>query len=141
MRTPDYIASLAELDVLAGCRRSELASAATLLTPLVIPAGHTLLHENTIGREFLIIADGTLEVTRRSGDSTQLLGIVGAGDVVGEMALLDHTPRSATVTTITPTTVYAGNVKEFFALLRTVPSAGERIVAMARARHELNRAA
>ena len=136
-----YLSPLAELELLADCTRAELSNAASLLTQLVLPAGETLLRENTIGREFLIIVDGMLEVTRRNGDDTQLLGVVGAGDVVGEMSLLDRTPRSATVKTITPTTVYAGSAREFFALLNAVPSAAQRIVATARERQELNRAA
>ena len=42
MRTPEYLHALAELDVLAGCSRAELEAAASLLTPLTIPAGETL---------------------------------------------------------------------------------------------------
>ena len=136
-----YLGPLAELDLLADCSRTELSSAASLLTQLTLPAGETLLRENTIGREFLIVVDGMLEVTRRSDDGTQLLGVVGAGDVVGEMSLLDRAPRTATVKTITPTTVYAGSAREFFALLNAVPSTRERIAAIARERQELNRAA
>jgi len=136
-----YLAPLAELDLLADCSRAELTNAASLLTQLVLPAGETLLRENTIGREFLIVVDGMLEVTRRTGDGTQLLGVIGAGDVVGEMSLLDRTPRTATVKTITPTTVFAGSAREFFALLNAVPAARERIAAIARERQELNKAA
>ena len=136
-----YLAPLADLELLADCSRSELNNAASLLTQLVLPAGETLLRENTIGREFLIVVDGVLEVTRNTADGTQLLGVVGAGDVVGEMSLLDRAPRTATVKTITPTTVYAGSAREFFALLNAVPSTRERIAAIARERQELNRAA
>jgi len=136
-----YLGPLADLELLADCSRAELSNAASLLTQITVPAGETLLRENTIGREFLIVVDGMLEVTRRSGDGTELLGVVGAGDVVGEMSLLDRTPRSATVKTITPTTVFAGSAREFFALLNAVPSAAERISAIARERQQLNRAA
>jgi CRP-like cAMP-binding protein len=136
-----YLGPLAELELLADCSRAQLSNAASLLTQLTLPAGETLLRENTIGREFLIVVDGMLEITRRSSDGTQLLGVVGAGDVVGEMSLLDRTPRTATVKTITPATVFAGSAREFFALLNAVPSAGERIAAIARERQELNRAA
>lgn len=136
-----YLAPLADLELLADCNRAQLSQAASLLTQLVLPAGETLLRENTIGREFLIVVDGMLEVTRATSDGTQLLGVVGAGDVVGEMSLLDRTPRNATVKTITPTTVYAGSTREFFALLNAVPAARERIAAIARERQQLNRAA
>jgi len=135
-----HLDALAELELLADCNRDELTSAASLLTQLSIPAGETLLRENTFGREFLIVADGMLEVTRQNGEETEVLGVVGAGGVVGEMSLLDRIPRSATVKTITPATVYAGS-REFFALLDVVPAAADRIVATARERQERNRAA
>ena len=139
MRTPDYLHALAGLDVLAGCSRTELERVASLLTPLTIPAGATLLREHTSGREFLIVADGTLAVTTGSGDETTLLGTVGAGQVVGEMALLNRAPRTATVTTATPSTVYAGSSGEFFAFLRAAPTAAERIIATAKEREEAKR--
>jgi CRP-like cAMP-binding protein len=140
-RTTDYLSSLAELDVLSDCTRAELDGASSLLTRLEVPAGTTLLREDTFGREFLIVADGALSVTRGKGMDTQLLATVGAGEVVGEMALLDRVPRTATVTAITPATVYAGNASEFFSLRMVAPSAARKIDAVARQRAEANRAA
>ncbi len=141
MRQPDYLHSLAQIDVLSECSRSELNTAASLLTPLVIRAGETVVREHSIGREFLIIVAGSLEVTTGTGPNARLLGTVGAGEIVGEMSLLNHTPRSATVTTTSPTTVYAGSAREFFAFLDAAPSAAERIIATARVRADANRAA
>lgn len=141
MRTPDYIASLAGLDVLAECSRAELRSAARLLTLLRIPAGEVVVREDSVGREFLIVADGQLAVTRGESANTELLSVVSAGDVVGEMALLHGVPRSATVTTLTDATVYAGSAQEFFAFLEAAPSAAERIIATAAERKRSNIAA
>lgn len=141
MRTPDYIASLAELDVLAECTRAELKNAARFLTQLQIPAGEIVVRQDTPGREFLIVADGQLTVTRGDAANTTLLNVVSTGEIVGEMSLLHGTPRTATVTTLTPTTVYAGSVQEFFAFLDAVPSAAERIIATAAERQRSNVAA
>lgn len=141
MRTPDYLAALAELDVLAECSRTELKHAARFLTRLHIPAGEVVLRQDTAGREFLIVADGQLTVTRRDAQSSTLLNVVSTGEIVGEMSLLHRTLRTATVTTLTPTTVYAGSVPEFFAFMDAVPSAAERIIATAAERQRSNVAA
>lgn len=141
MRTPEYIASLARLDVLAGCSFPELRSASTLLTALEIPAGEIIVRQNTLGRDFVIVASGELTVTRTDGGDTQLLDVVSAGAVLGEMALLHGVPRSATVTTLTPARVYAGSRAEFFALLDAAPSAAQRILAAAAERQRQNIAA
>lgn len=141
MRTPDYLSSLAELDALAGCTRTELKNAARYLTLLHIPAGEIILRQDTPGREFLIVADGQLTVTRRDAATVHVLNVVSSGDVVGEMSLLHKAPRSATVTTLTPAKVYAGSAQEFFAFLDAVPAAAQRIVSTAAARQRTNIAA
>jgi CRP-like cAMP-binding protein len=132
---------LADLDLVRGSSARELRNAQGLLTLLTIPAGNVVVREDTIGQEFMIVVDGTFSVTRQSGTDIERLATIGGGEVVGEMALLNGAPRSATVTTITPATAYVGNIREFYEFLRTVPIAAERILATARERSAANVAA
>lgn len=57
------------------------------------PAGHEIVVRGDGGVGFMIITDGTVTVTTVQGKSRKL----GPGDSFGEMALLDHEGRSATV--------------------------------------------
>src|SRR3954449_5866569 len=104
MKRTHELSPLPGLDLLSDCSIKELKSARSLLTLLTIPAGEVVLRENSVGREFMIVVDGTVSVTRGTGEETEMLGTVGEGGIIGEMALLNNTPRSATITTATPTT-------------------------------------
>src|ERR1700693_563688 len=62
------------------------------------PAGHEIVVRGDGGVGFMIITDGTVTVTTVQGKKRKL----GPGDSFGEMALLDHEGRSATVKADTP---------------------------------------
>ena len=132
---------LAELTLFADIKRAQLDRAAALLTPVRVEAGEVLLRQGSLPDQFLIVADGLVSVTRDDGDVSTLLAVVAPGDVLGEMSLLYRVRRSATATTLVPTTMYAATPREFFALLEAVPAAGERIIEAAGARLCANMAA
>lgn len=61
-------------------------------------AESVLFFENMPGDRFFIILDGELEIWKRYGQQDGvLLGVSGKGQPIGEMALIDEQPRSATV--------------------------------------------
>jgi CRP/FNR family transcriptional regulator len=140
-RQPHSNSPLAELTLFADIKRAQLDRASALLTSVRVKAGEVLLRQGSIPDQFLIVADGLVSVTRDDGDVSTLLAVVGSGDVLGEMSLLYRIRRSATATTLVPTTVYAATPREFFALLEAIPTAGERIVEAASARLCANTAA
>jgi CRP/FNR family transcriptional regulator, cyclic AMP receptor protein len=58
------------------------------------------------GGHLLVVASGRLKVVARSADGTDLLlGFAEVGDTLGELSLLDKTPRSATVEAAQPSEV------------------------------------
>ena len=74
----------------------------TGLEPVSFEAGATLMREGDPGDRFLVVASGQVEVSA-NGRTIQQLGR-GAG--LGEIALLRRSPRTATVTALTPVTAY-----------------------------------
>ena len=66
--------------------------------PLSCPQGAVLISEGDESRTLFIVESGSLIVSKRTGSGERQLGIIEAGDVVGEIAFVDQRPRSATVT-------------------------------------------
>jgi CPA1 family monovalent cation:H+ antiporter len=81
------------LPLLEGLDEATLAAIAVATDEIALAEGEVLFEEGERGDALYVIARGALEV--RSGD--EVLTVLGAGDVVGEMALLSGQPRNATV--------------------------------------------
>ena len=58
-----------------------------------LPAGATIFMEGTRGDVMYVILDGEVEVRVRN----KLIEVLGPGEIIGEMALIDASPRSASV--------------------------------------------
>ncbi|MDM8519395.1 SpoIIE family protein phosphatase [Anaerolineales bacterium HSG6] len=95
---------------MVGNIRSTLENALGKLTPEVIDvltkqvvvrtheAGSVVCHEGEIEAIFYVIQEGQVAFTKKMiGGDDQLLGIKAQGEFFGELAVLDHAPRAATV--------------------------------------------
>ena len=106
-----------------------------LASPRTFKAGQDIVKEGDEGVGFYLITDGKVEVSR-SGKS---LSTLGQGDFFGEMALLDHHRRSATVKALEPTSCLGMLRSDFVAELRANPElAIEMLAAMSRRLRELD---
>jgi CRP-like cAMP-binding protein len=124
LRKQEGIELLRSVWLFERCSKSELASLQGIATPLDVPAGKVLTTEGETGREFFVIVNGKAEATR-GGVS---IGVLGAGSFFGEMALLDRKPRTATVTTLEPTSVLVITATAFSALVESVPSVDRKML-------------
>lgn len=118
------IALLRNVPGLRQYRDRDLARIAPLVDEADIAEGEVLIEQGRAGLSAYIIVDGEALVT--VGDKE--VGRLGAGDFVGEMALLDHSPRSATVTAVTEMRVLAMNPQSFATILNQ-PNIGWRVAA------------
>ncbi len=84
-----------------------------------VAAGEQLFAEGSPGDRAYVITDGKLEVVKASGPREVLLNVLGAGDVVGEMALLEGNPRMASVNARTDSTLVAITKDQLDDLLTT----------------------
>ena len=65
--------------------------------------GEVLMHQGDPGSHVLALTVGRVKITRVDPDGNELvLAIRGPGELVGEMAVLGYTVRSATVTALAP---------------------------------------
>lgn len=102
----------------ASCSKAELVRIATVADELDLPEGQTIIREGDRGREFFVIASGGVRVTRKGRKLREL----GAGEWVGEIALISDVPRTATVVTTAPTRVLVVTDRDFKHVLRQAPS-------------------
>ncbi len=92
------IQQLASLDRFKDFTSDEIRMVVGAATYLTVPEGWAMMSENTPADKAYLILSGEVSV-RRSGTE---VARVGAGDLVGEMALVNHKLRSATVVSETP---------------------------------------
>lgn len=116
-RREDRVAWLRRVPLFADLSTAQLNGIAPFVDEVEADAGQTLIDQDAFGQELLIIVDGAAEVTRDG----RRLRTLGPGDVVGEIALLDGGPRTATVTTLEPTTVLSISKRAFDSVLDRVP--------------------
>ncbi len=124
---------LAAMDIFRGCSAEVLAPLAAGLQPLRAGVGRVLMREGEAAVSFLLISSGTAEVRHRDDDGGVVVNTVTAGMVVGEIALLRNSRRTATVTTSTPLAGWVGDQQAFAQLLQ-IPEVVERLVRIARQR-------
>ena len=89
--------------------------------------GQEVFREGDIGDRLYIITSGKAEVIRRNGDGDIPLSQLGAGEYFGEMALLNHTTRNATVRCVESLDVLSIPKREFSALAATLPTMRENL--------------
>jgi len=117
------MAADSKLDMLRGVSlfrsmsRKELAAVEQLADTVDVPAGHVLMRQDDTAGEMFVIARGGVVVERNGRE----VGRLGPGDVVGEMALLSEAPRTATVTTTEPSTMFVLAHREFHSLMDQSP--------------------
>lgn len=129
-----YIQHLSAVPMFSTCSKKELTMVARRGTDLVAKPGRVLARQGATGHEFFIIRRGEAEVSRDGRTVAKL----GPGDFFGELALLDRTPRDATVTAITELDVIVVSGREFRALLEEAPNLTFKLLAgMAHRLHEL----
>ena len=115
---------LKNVPLFAGCSKTELQRIASLADELDLGDGATLIREGERGREFIVVADGTVKVTR----SGKTLRELGAGDFIGEIALVSDVPRTATVTATAPVRLLVVTDRAFRGLIEQMPSIATKVL-------------
>ena len=75
----------------------ELEQVASICIEKRVAPGELILEQNTTGTEMYVVADGAADVFVHSGDEIHSLVVLGKGQIIGEMALIDQGHRSASV--------------------------------------------
>lgn len=94
MARDSYRKHIEAVPLFAHCNAHQIDHILRVADEITIPAGTTFIREGEVGREMFIIVDGTAEVTRGGADVAELK----RNDFVGELSVLRHASRNASVT-------------------------------------------
>jgi CRP-like cAMP-binding protein len=100
---------LKKLPLFADCSTKQLRRLESLMTETRVPAGRVLTSCTELGREFFIVVKGTASVWREG----VRLEVVGPGGFFGELSLLDHGMRTASVIADTDMELFVLSPREF----------------------------
>lgn len=120
--SPEAITSLRIVPMFSGVSTEVLASIASLLIERRFPKHKTIVEEGAPGDYMYIIAEGSVKVTKLSGDGREkILELLEVGDFFGEMSLFDEAPRSASVKAMSDVRILALARNDFLHLLSRSP--------------------
>lgn len=116
---------LTKVPLFACLRTDQLSRLAPLLEPVVWPKGVRVFDMGEIGLELYIITAGRVGISIDPDPSRQVfISELKAGDSLGEMALIDNEPRSATAHVLEDTHALALDNEKFQGLLLSYPELG-----------------
>lgn len=102
----DTVELLKGVDMFEGLTEQELRRVAAICREAKYAKGQIVTSQGEEGDEMFIVRDGLVEVTvGEAGEGPRTVVNLGTGQVVGEMALVDRGPRSATVRCVTDATL------------------------------------
>ena len=134
MKNDPKIKRLMTNETFAELGEKRLRSLAPFIDEIEVRSGSTLMREGSFPFELEVIIEGSADIV--IGD--EKVGEVGPGAILGEMALLQHGARSATVVATSDTKLSVISGRAFSGLMEQFPEIAEAIRAMAAQRAEEN---
>lgn len=125
-----YVDHLRAIELFAGFSRKELEVVASAGQHLSVPAGTTLITQGDAGYDAYILLAGEVQVKRNG----RTVGTEQPGAIIGELALLDHAPRSATAVCATDCDILVLSRGAFRGTLDRSPALTHKLMAALAAR-------
>ncbi len=124
LRRNEKVELVRHVPLFSQCSKRELAEIAGIADEIDLREGKVLIREGERGREFFVLLDGSAEVTKDG----RRVNTLGAGDFFGEIALVSHSPRTATVTATSPVHTLVITERSFRRLLDEVPEIQRKVL-------------
>ncbi len=125
-----YHKHLESVPLFAGLDQDELDAVASITTELKVSAGTVLITEGAAAHEMFVVVEGTVEVTRAGAH----IANIGPGGFAGEMAILTHARRDATVTATTDVKLLHLDGRSFGGMLHDAPMVAVKMLPVVAAR-------
>ncbi len=123
MDAAGVVGVLGKTELLGGLAEDDLERVAAIVQTTTLPAGTHVFRRGDPSRMFYVVAEGSLRIyVDEPGGAQITLGVIGAYQTFGEMALFDAGARAAAAETIDPVTLLGVPRKEWLALLEREPA-------------------
>lgn len=120
-----HLDHLSAVPLFSACSRKDLQKIAKASNEITVEAGRVLTDQGDAGREAFVIVEGEATVKRNQ----RKIASLGPGDAIGELSLLDHGPRTATVEAATEMTLLVLSTREFTGVVDEVPGLAHKLMA------------
>ena len=115
---------LKTVPMFAGCSKRELQAILRAGDEITMTAGTLVVDQGQMGREAFVVLEGQVTVRRNGRRVTSL----GPGAVVGELSLLDHGPRTASVICDTDCTLFVLDQRHFQKVMEQNPQIAMKLL-------------
>jgi len=120
-----YVDHLRNVELFEQFTRKDLEKVAAAGVHMTLPDGKRLIEQGASGYDAYVLLRGTVQV-RRNG---RLMTTVGAGALIGELALLDQGERTATATCVGECDVLVLSRGTFLAIVDEMPVLAHKLLA------------
>lgn len=134
-----------KMDILRKCflfrnfSTAHLEKIIAMARAVTFPGNYIVFEKASAGNEMLVVTSGRLQVSVTDGEGREIvLGKVGPGEIVGEIAMLDGQGRSATAVTLEPCELLVIQRKDFMPFLEQNPKAAIDLIMVLALRLRLN---
>jgi len=98
----ESVALLKKMELFHGLSSLEIVQVSKRVTHRKVDAGEVVIEQGSVGSSLFIVRSGHLVASVAKRDGQEVLGEFGPGDHFGEIALIDHGPRSAEIRATSP---------------------------------------
>jgi CRP-like cAMP-binding protein len=121
---------LSHIWLLSSLSKAERKALEQKARKMEVPAGTLVLDEGSVGQACYVIETGKVAILRHN----RKIAEVGEGQIVGEVALLDRLPRTASVKTLADSVLYEFTKADFDAVLDGSPATTRKLLTTLAAR-------
>jgi CRP/FNR family transcriptional regulator len=121
LSTLERILLLREIPIFSGLAPEDLEKVADIAHEDLYSSGGIICREGDSGDALFVIVSGDVQVVRSAGKQESILATRGVGEFVGEMAILDSAPRSATLRAVNDVRVLTIDGEAFKSILLDRP--------------------
>ena len=119
---------LRNVSLFAELSDADLRQICSQVTEVRLHPGEILFEEGSLGEQAYVIREGQIEIYKHSNGLEVQLAVRKTGEMIGEISLLESSPRNASGRALSDSLLYAIGQEQFESLLNNSPSAARKML-------------